>query len=127
MPLLVTEYQITATATTIMCFAQVIATNPMEITKIRMQMQALLPVSERMTTGQVVKALGIRGMYSGTIATLCRDVPFSIVFFPMYANIKAAMADSKGENSFPSVLLSGMCAGGIAAAAVTPSDVIKTR
>ena len=36
-------------------FCQVIATNPMEITKIRMQMQATLPIAERQSTIQVVK------------------------------------------------------------------------
>jgi hypothetical protein len=41
----------------------VIATNPMEITKIRMQMQALLPEVERQTTMQVVRQMGIKGKY----------------------------------------------------------------
>eukprot|EP01036_Dinobryon_divergens_P027510 gene27510-36299_t len=67
---------------------QVIATNPMEITKIRMQMQALLPAAERQNLIQVVRSLGLRGMYSGTLATLSRDVPFSLLFFPGYANLK---------------------------------------
>ena len=108
-------------------FCQVIATNPMEIVKIRMQMQALLPPAERQSTLEVVKALGIRGMYTGTLATLARDVPFSILFFPAYANIKKHLADEKGNNSFGSTLLSGGVAGAFAAGAVTPSDVIKTR
>jgi len=37
---------------------QVIATNPMEITKIRLQMQATLPLAERQTMLQVVSSLG---------------------------------------------------------------------
>ena len=68
----------------------------MEITKIRMQMQATLPIEQRMNTLQVVKSLGIRGMYTGTPATLCRDVPFSILFFPAYANVKKALSNEKG-------------------------------
>jgi Mitochondrial carrier protein len=66
-------------------------------------------------------------MYSGSAATLLRDIPFSILFFPGYANIKLLMADSNGQNSLSSLLLSGGAAGAIAAAAVTPTDVIKTR
>lgn len=67
-------------------------------------------------------------MYSGTLATLSRDVPYSIVFFPLYANIKAAFADKKtGVNSMTSVLFSGMIAGAVAAGIVTPTDVVKTR
>ena len=34
-------------------FCQVVATNPMELVKIRMQMQALLPPEQRQTTMQV--------------------------------------------------------------------------
>jgi len=108
-------------------FCQVIATNPMELIKIRMQMQALLPPAERQTTMQVVKGLGIKGMYTGTMATLARDVPFSILFFPAYANIKKKLADENGNNSFGTTLISGGIAGALAAGAVTPSDVIKTR
>jgi len=108
-------------------FCQVIATNPMEITKIRMQMQATLPAEQRMGLGQIVRTLGVRGMYTGTLATLSRDVPFSVLFFPGYANVKAMLADEKGENSIPSLLASGLLAGSFSAAAVTPADVVKTR
>jgi hypothetical protein len=37
-------------------------------------------------------------MYQGTLATLSRDIPFSLIFFPLYANLKKAFADTKGEN-----------------------------
>ena len=66
-------------------------------------------------------------MYTGTLETLSRDVPFSIVFFPLYANLKVAFADKKGDNSVASLLAAGGLAGASAAGAVTPSDVIKTR
>ena len=66
-------------------------------------------------------------MYRGTAATLSRDVPFSVLFFPGYANLKKLLANEKGENSIPSLLIAGGAAGAIAAAAVTPTDVIKTR
>ena len=66
-------------------------------------------------------------MYRGTLATLARDVPFSVLFFPGYANIKKLLADERGENSIGSLLVTGLLAGALAAGAVTPSDVIKTR
>lgn len=99
----------------------------MEITKIRMQMQMLLPAAERQSTMEVVKGMGLRGLYSGTLATLSRDVPFSILFFPGYANLKALMADEKGNNSVTTQLLAGGIAGAVGAGAVTPTDVVKTR
>jgi hypothetical protein len=105
----------------------VIATNPMEITKIRMQMQALLPPEQRMSAVQVVRQMGLRGLYSGTIATLSRDVPFSLIFFPGYANLKAMLADEKGNNSILSLLVTGGTAGSLSAGLVTPTDVVKTR
>lgn len=108
-------------------FTSVVATNPMEIVKIRMQMQALLPAAERQSTVQVVKGLGLKGLYQGTAATLSRDVPFSILFFPGYANLKASMADEKGNNTMVSNLVAGVTAGAMASGAVTPTDVIKTR
>jgi len=108
-------------------FFQIIATNPMEITKIRMQMQALLPVAERQTTVEVIRSLGIRGLYTGSMATLARDIPYSIIFFPGYANLKKYLANKDGTNSITSILMAGGIAGALSAALVTPTDVVKTR
>jgi hypothetical protein len=47
---------------------------------------------------------GLRGLYHGTSATLLRDVPFSILFFPGYANMKKFTADSNG-GSYDSIVL----------------------
>lgn len=99
----------------------------MEITKIRMQMQATLPAAQRQTTMQVVKHLGLKGLYQGSLVTLARDVPFSIFFFPSYANIKKFLADDKGENSIISLLVAGGLAGALSSGVVTPMDVVKTR
>jgi len=109
-------------------FCQVIATNPMEIIKIRMQMQSLKPVAERQSTLEVVSHLGVSGAYQGTASTLLRDIPFSLIIFPLYANLRKAFADSKtGETSFMGNLVSGCLSAGIGAAAATPMDVLKTR
>ncbi|KAI3633622.1 hypothetical protein MIR68_008569 [Amoeboaphelidium protococcarum] len=110
-------------------FAQVVATNPMEVVKINAQMAkgtAASPLS-------IVNDLGLRGLYRGTSATLLRDVPFSIIFFPSSAWFKqmSIEADLKsggpGKASFNSVFYGSILAGIVAAFAVTPSDVIKTR
>lgn len=108
--------------------AQNIATNPMEITKIRMQTQQLLPVAERQTAVQVVQQLGLSGLYKGIGCTLMRDVPYALVFFPMYAELKE-FAESKndGKADILSIVASGATAGATASAIVTPADVLKTR
>lgn len=108
-------------------FVQCIATNPMEITKIRLQMQSTLPPEQRVGTMGVVKQLGLRGMYQGSQATILRDVPFSFMFFPAYSNLKNAFAREDGTNSLMSLLVAGCIAGGGAAGLNTPADVVKTR
>lgn len=106
-------------------FFQVSATNPMELVKIRMQMQAL--EGTKTSTINVVKELGLTGLYKGVLATWARDVPYSIIFFPGYATIKDALADENGHTSMPRIILAGGTAGAMAGGAVTPQDVIKTR
>ena len=108
-------------------FFQVIATNPMEITKIRLQMQATLPEAQRQSTLEVVKSLGIRGMYTGTAATLARDVPYSILFFPGYSNLRKVFEDENGDCGILATLFSGGTAAAAAAGICTPMDVIKAR
>ncbi|KAJ3073856.1 hypothetical protein HK102_005920, partial [Quaeritorhiza haematococci] len=131
-------------------FCQVVATNPMEIVKIQMQLAGKASASAATaatassstttapkpappSTIQVVRTLGLRGLYRGTTATLARDVPFSFIFFPSVAIFKNILAyrvagvKHGGEVPFWAVFTSGITAGAVAAAAVTPMDVVKTR
>ena len=103
-------------------FFQVSATNPMEIVKLRMQLAG--ESGARASLGDTVAALGLRGMYTGTAATLLRDVPFSIVFFPLFAHLKRAF---NGNDSLLGLVAAGAISGSVAAGSVTPFDVVKTR
>lgn len=49
---------------------QVIATNPMEVVKINMQMQA--QGAATVSYGQMIRELGLAGLYKGVSATLMR-------------------------------------------------------
>jgi solute carrier family 25 aspartate/glutamate transporter 12/13 len=106
-------------------FCQVIATNPMEIVKIRLQVAG--ESKQRRGLVEVVRELGIRGLYYGAPATLLRDVPFSMVYFSLYGRIKRYLTDANGNIPISKVFLSSTVAGVIAASAATPMDVIKTR
>jgi hypothetical protein len=103
-------------------FFQVAATNPMEIVKLRMQLQGESGVKK--SAFATIQEMGVKGLYKGTAACWLRDVPFSIVFFPLFANLKTAF---NGENSMLGLFAAGAIAGSISAGTVTPCDVIKTR
>lgn len=122
---------------------QVIFTNPLEIVKIRLQMQGgssklvLAPGEiphKRLSAGQIIKQLGIKGLYKGASACLLRDVPFSAIYFPTYANLKYHLfnydpSDPNKKHSLSTwqLLVSGAMAGAPSAFFTTPADVIKTR
>jgi len=109
-------------------FCQVVATNPMEIVKLRCQLQANLPEAERVGTLEVVRRLGLKGLYRGAPATWARDIPYSMIFFPTYANAKKWLTDPvTGESSIAKNLAAGTLAGMCAAGLMTPCDVVKTR
>uniref|UniRef100_A0A8D0FWR8 Mitochondrial glutamate carrier 1 n=1 Tax=Strix occidentalis caurina TaxID=311401 RepID=A0A8D0FWR8_STROC len=130
---------------------QVIVTTPMEMLKIQLQdagriaaqkklmaAQAQLssssgagaaePAVERRPTAtqitrELLRSKGIAGLYKGLGATLLRDVPFSIVYFPLFANLnKLGQKDPNVKAPFYVSFLSGCVAGSTAAVAVNPCD-----
>ncbi|XP_043797156.1 calcium-binding mitochondrial carrier protein Aralar1 isoform X8 [Apis laboriosa] len=107
--------------------SQVIFTNPLEIVKIRLQVAGEIAGGSKVRAWTVVKDLGLFGLYKGARACFLRDIPFSAIYFPVYAHTKARLADEGGYNNPLSLLVSGAIAGIPAAALVTPADVIKTR
>mmetsp|Transcript_62025 Transcript_62025/g.110494 ORF Transcript_62025/g.110494 Transcript_62025/m.110494 type:complete len:277 (-) Transcript_62025:2086-2916(-) len=101
---------------------QVIVTNPLEIIKIRLQMQtAVTGVAKRSAT-QLIADIGPRGLYKGAAACVIRDAPFSGVFFSLYNVLKDAFPDGTVY-----LLLAGTLAAAPAAFIVTPADCLKTR
>jgi solute carrier family 25 aspartate/glutamate transporter 12/13 len=42
----------------------------------------------RMSAIEIVRQLGLLGLYKGVGACLLRDIPFSAIFFPAYAHLK---------------------------------------
>nr|XP_033808639.1 mitochondrial glutamate carrier 2 isoform X2 [Geotrypetes seraphini]XP_033808640.1 mitochondrial glutamate carrier 2 isoform X2 [Geotrypetes seraphini]XP_033808641.1 mitochondrial glutamate carrier 2 isoform X2 [Geotrypetes seraphini]XP_033808643.1 mitochondrial glutamate carrier 2 isoform X2 [Geotrypetes seraphini]XP_033808644.1 mitochondrial glutamate carrier 2 isoform X2 [Geotrypetes seraphini] len=90
------------------------------------------PMSKRASaiviTRELLQTRGITGLYQGLGATLLRDVPFSILYFPLFAHInKLGQQNHDKKASFMHSLMSGCTAGCVAAVAVTPLDVLKTR
>lgn len=112
--------------------SQVIFTNPLEIVKIRLQVQG---EAQRLTGArfvgavEVIRELGLKGLYKGASACLLRDIPFSAIYFTTYSHIKRDLfGECEGKPLSPlQLLLSGALAGMPAAYFATPADVIKTR
>ncbi|CDZ97571.1 mitochondrial inner membrane protein [Phaffia rhodozyma] len=112
---------------------QVIVTNPLEITKIRLQMQGeMLKETGAASRGamHVIRQLGLVGLYKGAGACALRDVPFSMIYFTSYAHLKKDVfgegKNGKQLTNFETLLAAGI--GGMPAAYLTtPADVVKTR
>ncbi|SAM03164.1 hypothetical protein [Absidia glauca] len=113
--------------------SQVVFTNPLEIVKIRLQVQGeqakTHPDMPRRSAIWIVKNLGIVGLYKGVSACLLRDVPFSAIYFPAYAHLKKDVFHESPDHklSITELLSAGAIAGMPAAYFTTPADVIKTR
>ncbi|KAF8735609.1 hypothetical protein AX14_001796 [Amanita brunnescens Koide BX004] len=112
---------------------QVVFTNPLEIVKIRLQIQgeaAKLEGAVPKGAIHIIRQLGILGLYRGASACLLRDIPFSAIYFPAYSHLKKDVF-REGHNgkhlSFLETLAAAGIAGMPAAYLTTPADVVKTR
>ncbi|CCM00026.1 uncharacterized protein FIBRA_02052 [Fibroporia radiculosa] len=112
---------------------QVVFTNPLEIVKIRLQIQgeaAKLEGAAPKGAVHIIRQLGLLGLYKGASACLLRDIPFSAIYFPAYSHLKKDVF-REGYNgkqlSFMETLASAAIAGMPAAYLTTPADVVKTR
>ncbi|KAF9187432.1 mitochondrial aspartate-glutamate transporter agc1 [Haplosporangium sp. Z 11] len=112
--------------------SQVVFTNPLEIVKIRLQVAGEAAKSldaPRPGAMKIVRTLGIMGLYKGASACLLRDIPFSAIYFPVYAHLKKDLFHEGPEHrlTIGELLIAGAAAGMPAAYFTTPADVIKTR
>jgi solute carrier family 25 S-adenosylmethionine transporter 26 len=69
----------------------------------------------------------IRELYRGAGITILREIPFTVLQFSLWEGVKKRWKGRKAEPSATQSALAGMLAGGVAAAATTPLDVVKTR
>ncbi|KAL1494269.1 hypothetical protein ABEB36_009893 [Hypothenemus hampei] len=125
----------------------VFVTTPMELLKIQLQdagrvaaMEAKIDpksgklqipqISARTVTMDVIRQRGFLGLFKGLQATWARDIPFCMVYFPLFANLDALgprKTDGSGDAKFYWSFLAGMFSGAFSAFVMTPADVIKTR
>jgi len=113
-------------------FCQVVVTTPMEFLKIQMQVSGRGGGdgggSASSVAMKLIREKGISSIFKGYTATLIRDVPFSCIYFPLFAYLNSKGYGADGTK--PHILHSlgcGLLAGMFGAGCVTPLDVIKTR
>ncbi|XP_050309659.1 mitochondrial glutamate carrier 1-like [Anthonomus grandis grandis] len=127
--------------------AHVFVTTPMELLKIQLQDagriaamdakidpktgRAIIPkISATKITMDIIRQRGVTGLFKGIVACWARDVPFCMIYFPLFAALDRygpRKPDGSGDAKFYWSFISGMGAGGTAAFLMTPCDVIKTR
>jgi len=120
------------------CMA-VLVRNPFELIKQNMQ------VGNYDSIISSIKAIkqreGFIGFYRGYFTTIMREIPFSVIQFPLYEKIKREVIKNNNKNqkmknpnftenenlSFKHAAFCGSLAGSIAATITTPIDVVKTK
>nr|CAI5847228.1 unnamed protein product [Callosobruchus analis] len=103
---------------------------PIEVVKQRRQTQ-LDNKSSLKIAFSAYKEDGIKkGLYRGFGSTIIREIPFSVIQFPILEYLKCTYR-TRYKNNIPleswEVAVCGSIAGGFSAAVTTPLDVAKTR
>ncbi|CAD5216767.1 unnamed protein product [Bursaphelenchus okinawaensis] len=109
---------------------QIIVTTPMELLKIQLQQAHGTKLSATQLALSLFKEKGIAGLYRGIGPTMARDVTFSMIYFPLFAQLDSLAPrknDGSGGAVFYGSFLAGIVAGAVGSLSVTPLDVIKTR
>ncbi|XP_067931951.1 mitochondrial S-adenosylmethionine carrier protein-like [Watersipora subatra] len=75
---------------------------------------------------QTLSVEGLAGFYRGYASTIMREIPFSVIQFPLWELIKVHWS-KQGEIEPWKSAVSGAIAGSVAASLTTPLDVAKTR
>eukprot|EP01111_Echinosteliopsis_oligospora_P017576 TRINITY_DN7676_c0_g1_i1.p1 TRINITY_DN7676_c0_g1~~TRINITY_DN7676_c0_g1_i1.p1 ORF type:complete len:213 (+),score=50.71 TRINITY_DN7676_c0_g1_i1:258-896(+) len=100
---------------------------PMDLFKCKMQVQQLGSSSDPLiyrnamdAAFQITRTYGIKGVYRGLGATICRNIPGTAVYFTSYELVRQKTGGSTG-----SILLGGGVGGLLFWLSVYPLDVIK--
>ena len=101
--------------------------NPFDVIKQRMQVHGSTHRSILACASQVFRNEGLRAFYVSYPTTLTMTVPFTALQFTAYESLKKVLSRQRDVGYDPIVhCTAGGLAGGFAAAATTPLDVVKT-
>ena len=100
---------------------QVLVTNPLEVVKVGLQTQTDLSAE------QLIRELGVGGLWNGATACVVRDASFSAILFPCYSHAKDMLTFDGTAAGPAGLFIAGVLAAVPAAYLTTPADVVKTR
>lgn len=114
-------------------------TSPMELFKIQLQNEGLKlketnnistkhSLTARIVLRKIIKENGILGIFKGVVPCALRDIPFAVIYFPLFAFLYDKGPKSSNDEATSSwSLFSGIMSGAASAFLLTPADVVKTR
>ncbi|XP_018016684.1 probable mitochondrial glutathione transporter SLC25A40 isoform X2 [Hyalella azteca] len=100
--------------------------SPFELVRTKLQAAKISYADLLRSMKQELRREGVLSLFRGWDATVLRDVPFSMLYWATYDNLKKA-AHQQEQPAVPFTLLAGSIAGGVAAAITLPFDVVKTH
>merc|ERR1719189_654290 len=97
---------------------------PVENVKQRRQAESVKYNSSIAVMKNISKLEGINGFYRGYLTTVMREIPFSLIQFPIWEKLKNVWRNRQGSEveAWQSAIC-GSFAGGVSAALTTPLDV----
>ena len=99
---------------------------PVEIVKQRRQASSQSKSLEIVRS--TLRTEGVVGLYRGYFTTVAREIPFSLLQFPLWEFLKSSLGTWRGRDPAAwEASLCGAVAGGFSAGVTTPLDVAKTR
>ncbi|KAI8868154.1 solute carrier family 25, member 30-like protein, partial [Ramicandelaber brevisporus] len=113
------------------CAAASVITNPIDVIKIRLQIQGERTSSPSTATlvVRMVRGEGLSSLYTGLRAAILREVTYSSIRLGCYDKFKEMGSNALGvpHDSFSAKVVAGLIGGGLGSAIATPADVIKIR
>ena len=107
---------------------------PTEVVKQRAQaVQAPSSIAALRSILDLRRSVGLKGLwrelYRGWSITVLREVPFTVIQFPLWEGMKEWRMRTQGRRDITAVEsgVFGSLAGAVAAGVTTPLDVVKTR
>ncbi|KAL4583899.1 hypothetical protein LXL04_008484 [Taraxacum kok-saghyz] len=109
---------------------QSIMLSPIELIKIRLQLQTQSEKGPLTVAKNILKTEGYRGLYRGLTITALRDAPSHGFYFWTYEFMREKLhpgCRKRGQESFDTMLVAGGLAGVASWVCCYPLDVVKTR